>query len=328
MASTSVRTTPAPTPTPPPSPPPPTPKSSHPSEDMPVWRTVKPFVNGGTAATLGIIVMNPVDVLKTRLQVQGGGSVAALAKQMASEEGPRAFYKGLSAQFLRAWTYQTARLGAYRSLTQRLQPADGSPLPLAKKAACGLTAGAFGAVIGTPAELAIIRLQTDSTLPLDQRRNYRHALHALWRTAAEEGVAGMWKGCGPTVVRAMALNCGSLAAYDQTKETIMRQFGAESSDGGARMGIVGASFVSGLVGAVFSLPFDFVKTQIQRMKPDPQGRMPFKGPIDCARKTLAEHGPLRFYAGLPTYSMRIAPMITLTWFIIEGLRSAEADIGL
>jgi len=32
-----------------------------------------------------------------------------------------------------------------------------------------VTAGAIGAVVGNPADLSLIRLQSDATLPVDQR---------------------------------------------------------------------------------------------------------------------------------------------------------------
>lgn len=95
---------------------------------------------------------------------------------------------------------------------------DGKPLPLYQKALCGLTAGAIGACIGSPADLALIRMQADATLPLAQRRHYKNAFHALFRIVADEGVLALWKGTGPTVVRAMALNMGMLASYDQSVE--------------------------------------------------------------------------------------------------------------
>ncbi|RZS12978.1 hypothetical protein BHM03_00044491 [Ensete ventricosum] len=38
------------------------------------------------------------------------------------------------------------------------------------KAAIGLTAGAIGACVGSPADLALIRMQADATLPAAQRR--------------------------------------------------------------------------------------------------------------------------------------------------------------
>lgn len=95
---------------------------------------------------------------------------------------------------------------------------DGKPLPLIQKACIGLTAGAIGACFGNPADLALIRMQADATLPAAQRRNYTNAFQALGRIVADEGILALWKGAGPTVSRAMALNMGMLASYDQSME--------------------------------------------------------------------------------------------------------------
>ncbi|MCI05801.1 mitochondrial-like dicarboxylate/tricarboxylate transporter DTC-like, partial [Trifolium medium] len=129
------------------------------------------------------------------------------------------FMQGLSAGLLRQATYTTARLGTFRILTNKaIEANDGKPLPLYQKALCGLTAGAIGATVGSPADLALIRMQADATLPLAQRRNYTNAFQALYRIGADEGILSLWKGAGPTVVRAMALNMGMLASYDQSVE--------------------------------------------------------------------------------------------------------------
>lgn len=107
----------------------------------------------------------------------------------------------------------------FRILTAKaIEANDGKPLPLYQKALCGLTAGAIGACVGSPADLALIRMQADATLPAAQRRHYTNAFHALYRIVADEGVLALWKGAGPTVVRAMALNMGMLASYDQSVE--------------------------------------------------------------------------------------------------------------
>lgn len=113
-----------------------------------------------------------------------------------------------------------------RLLTAKaIEANEGKPLPLYQKALCGLTAGAIGACVGSPADLALIRMQADNTLPLAQRRNYTNAFHALYRISADEGVLALWKGCGPTVVRAMALNMGMLASYDQSAEYMRDNLG-------------------------------------------------------------------------------------------------------
>lgn len=110
-------------------------------------------------------------------------------------------------------------INLFRILTNKaIEANDGKPLPLYQKALCGLTAGAIGASVGSPADLALIRMQADATLPAAQRRHYTNAFHALYRIVSDEGVLALWKGAGPTVVRAMALNMGMLASYDQSVE--------------------------------------------------------------------------------------------------------------
>ena len=73
--------------------------------------------------------------------------------------------------------------------------------------------------------------------------------------------------------------------------------------------LAGASAVSGFCAAACSLPFDFVKTQIQKMQPDAQGKYPYTGSLDCAMQTLKSGGPLKFYTGFPVYCVRIAPHV-------------------
>ncbi|KAL2926439.1 Mitochondrial dicarboxylate/tricarboxylate transporter DTC [Bienertia sinuspersici] len=288
-----------------------------------VWPTVKPFVNGGCSGMLATCVIQPIDMIKVRIQL-GQGSAVHVTKNMLANEGVGAFYKGLSAGLLRQATYTTARLGSFRILTNKAVAAnDGKPLPLYQKALCGLTAGAIGATVGSPADLALIRMQADATLPLAQRRNYNNAFHALTRIVRDEGVLSLWKGAGPTVVRAMALNMGMLASYDQSVE-----FFRDSVGLGEASTVVGASAVSGFFAAACSLPFDFVKTQIQKMQPDAAGKYPYTGSLDCALKTLKLGGPLRFYTGFPVYCVRIAPHVMMTWIFLNQINKFEKKIGL
>ncbi|RZC51519.1 hypothetical protein C5167_019942, partial [Papaver somniferum] len=160
-----------------------------------------------------------------------------------------------------------------------------NPLPLYQKALCGLTAGAIGASVGSPADLALTRMQADYTLPQAQRRNYKKAFHALMRIIADEGVLAQWKGSGPTVVRAMALNMGMLASYDQSVELFRDTISLSEAST-----VVGASAVSGFFAAACSLPFDYVKTQIQKMQPDVHGNYPYSGSLNCVLKDFKSWG--------------------------------------
>ncbi|KAH7315204.1 hypothetical protein KP509_21G039700 [Ceratopteris richardii] len=165
-------------------------------------------------------------------------------------------------------------------------------------------------------------MQADNTLPVAQRRNYKNVFHALYRITADEGVLALWKGAGPTVVRAMALNMGMLASYDQSVE-----FFRDTLKFSELPTVVGASAVSGFFASACSLPFDYVKTQIQKMQPNAEGKFPYSGPFDCALKTVKQHGPLKLYTGFGVYCVRIAPHVMMTWIFLDQIQKIEKSFG-
>lgn len=134
---------------------------------------------------------------------------------------------------------------------------------------------------------------------------------------------GLFKGCTPVVVRAMALNMGMLASHDQAQA----EFKKYTNNYWAVN--IGAKTISGVTAAAFSLPFDFVKTRIQKQKPDPvTGVLPYKNSLDCARVVLAKEGPTAFYRGFGTYCARIAPHVVLTLFAFDGMKAMITKFNL
>lgn len=78
-----------------------------------------------------------------------------------------------------------------------------------------MLAGAAGAFVGTPAEVALIRMTSDGRLPPAERRNYKNVFNALTRITTEEGVTTLWRGAVPTIGRAVVVNAAQLASYSQ-----------------------------------------------------------------------------------------------------------------
>lgn len=121
----------------------------------------------------------------------------------------------------------------------------------------GMTAGACGAMVGTPAEVALIRMTADGRLPMAERRNYKGVFNALIRITREEGLITLWRGCVPTMGRAMVVNAAQLATYSRAKQLLVDTFGM--SDG---IGLhFNASMISGFVTTAASLPVDIAKTR-------------------------------------------------------------------
>lgn len=97
---------------------------------------------------------------------------------------------------------------------------------------------------------------------------------------------------------------------------------------GGNVVILGGSFISGFFASFCSLPFDFIKTRMQKMVPNPDGTLPYNGPIDCAMKTLRHEGPLKFYTGFPTYLIRIGPHVVFTLIFQDTLYYFQRRAGL
>ncbi|KAI4122877.1 MAG: hypothetical protein LQ347_006348 [Umbilicaria vellea] len=285
---------------------------SHSLLQNPTLRLGLPFVNGGLAGMTATTAIQPIDMIKVRLQLSGAGSRSStrptplqITRDIIAHGKVLDLYAGLSAGLLRQAVYTTARLGVFDSLmtqlTARAQAAGGS-VGFKERAAAGLTAGGLAAMIGNPADLALIRMQSDGLKARAERAHYRSVIDALARIARAEGVAALWAGALPTVVRAMALNFGQLAFFSEAK---MRLKG--HTEWGARTQTLAASGIAGFFASFFSLPFDFVKTRLQRQSRGPDGKLPYSGMLDCFRKVAAEEGWLRFYRGFTTYYVRIAP---------------------
>lgn len=126
----------------------------------------------------------------------------------------------LSASLLRQVTYTGARLGIYQYLEDSYKDKNQKPPNFASKLVIGMIAGGLAALVGTPADLSLIRMASDGRLPPDQRRNYKHCFDALARIVREEGVTTLWRGWKPTVTRAVVLNSVQLGAYSQAKQMI------------------------------------------------------------------------------------------------------------
>jgi hypothetical protein len=56
-----------------------------------------------------------------------------------------------------------------------------------------------------------------------------------------------------------------------------------------------SSMLAGVNAALASLPFDMIKTRLQRMQPLPDGTMPYSGIADCARKIIQKEGVAALY---------------------------------
>ncbi|KAL1494488.1 hypothetical protein ABEB36_010080 [Hypothenemus hampei] len=283
------------------------------------------FIFGGSSGMLATCFVQPLDLLKNRMQLSKSKEHKTsfhLMKSIVKNEGLFTLYTGLSAGLMRQATYTTTRLGIYTWLFETFSK-DGTPPNFITKAALGMAAGVCGAFVGTPAEVALIRMTADGRLPLNERRNYKNVFDALFRIHREEGLLTLWRGAVPTMGRAMVVNAAQLASYSQAKQSLI-------NTGYFHEGIVlhfFASMISGLVTTAASMPVDIAKTRIQNMRTI-DGKPEFSGPLDVLAKILRNEGVFALWKGFFPYYFRLGPHTVLTFIFLEQMNGTYNKLVL
>lgn len=102
-------------------------------------------------------------------------SFPTLLSNMVKNDGIGSIYKGVDAAIGRQMVYGTARIGLHRKISDKLvQINDGNPINFFQKTLSGMASGSIAVCIGTPFDIALVRLQADSMAPVAERRNYKN----------------------------------------------------------------------------------------------------------------------------------------------------------
>mmetsp|Transcript_16621 Transcript_16621/g.33094 ORF Transcript_16621/g.33094 Transcript_16621/m.33094 type:complete len:312 (-) Transcript_16621:104-1039(-) len=277
-------------------------------------------------------VCHPLDVVRVQMQTEGADYKNAIdcGSQVVARDGVRkGLYAGISAAYLRQWLYGSCRIGIFSFLLEQAQQKNlalGLPknqIPFTGKLLMGMTSGGIGSFVGTPSELALVRMTNDGKLPENQRRNYAGVVDCVKRIASEEGVTKLWTGGKVTVMRAMVLSACVLGCSSEIKLrlTATGLFGTEGNLmlGGLPLLFI-ATLCSSFIANIFSNPFDVVKSRVQNQKVDPTtGELPYKGTLDCFLKIIAKDGVPKLWAGFTPAFLKLAPYTIISLILTEKI---------
>lgn len=262
------------------------------------------FVQACLGGVTGWLFVHPMDVLKVRLQLQGGEGGQKIgtfktALNVIEKEGFLALYSGLSAAIMRQVVYTTARISLYEIFRDAICH-DPKNVTFVERASSGVSSGAVAAMISCPVEVSLVRMQADGRLPVSQRLGYKHIFDALFRIAKEEGPITYWRGSTPTVVRAMVVGLTQVGCYDQFKSMYLQTgYFVE----GIQLHLT-SSITAGLVYSFASMPFDTTKTRMQSQRPGPDGQLPYKSTVGTMLKVAKNEGITSLWKGFGAYFAR------------------------
>ncbi|KAJ8111161.1 hypothetical protein OPT61_g6180 [Boeremia exigua] len=144
------------------------------SEDVVKKAVHYPFWFGGSASCCATLFTHPLDLVKVGIsssfshgiELTMTGPVTNASKWWSQTE----HVANLSAAQLRQITYSMTRFGVYETLKDRFTTADSKPSFLTLVGMASIS-GFLGGFAGNPGDILNVRMQHDSALPPEKRRN-------------------------------------------------------------------------------------------------------------------------------------------------------------
>lgn len=288
--------------------------------------TGRHFISGLSSGVATAALLQPLDLMKTRVQQSGRTSIYEAWTHLRQSEHPiRSLWRGTLPSTLRTGFGSAIYFTSLNSIRQHLSQlqaknesarsqSGSTALPTLSPTAnllSGAGARTFAGFILMP--LTVIKVRFESTL-----YSYPSLLAAARDIRRVEGFRGFFAGFGATAIR----DAPYAGTYVLFYEMMKSRLGAwvSSNDAKTKMGTSVASTVNftsaifaGAACSVVSNPFDAVKTRIQ-LQPDR-----YKNIWQAWYRMLSEEGFRSLWSGLGIRMGRKALSSALAWTVYEEL---------
>ncbi|KAK9469623.1 mitochondrial carrier domain-containing protein [Lipomyces arxii] len=284
------------------------------------------FTAGAIAACGAVTITNPIEIVKTRMQLQGElhrkgevkkvytGLFQAL-RTILKNEGFRGWQRGLSAAYVYQIGLNGCRLGFYEPLRRVLAEGllgDPEKSTLGINVFAGAASGVMGAIAGSPFFLVKTRMQSYSPVfKVGTQTHYTSLANGLGSIYRAEGTLGLYRGCTSAMLRTGAGSSVQLPIYNYVKGLLDKSGLVEQGPTQHLM----SSAVSGLGVCIVMNPWDVLMTRMYNQR----GNL-YSGVIDCFVKTVTIEGPMALYKGFFAHLMRIGPHTILALTFMEQTR--------
>jgi hypothetical protein len=297
------------------------------------------FFAGLSSGVLSAVLLQPADLLKTRVQQSRSNTLLGTIRSIANGPNPiQQFWRGTLPSTLRTGCGSAIYFSGLNALRRRASliaagrsdavikgGEHSSSLPKLSNTA-NLATGAFARTwagfIMMP--ITVLKVRYESSL-----YSYNSLLSASRDIFRVEGMKGFFAGFGATAVRDAPYAGLYVLFYEQSKRRLSKLATKIEESSGASIKLststsAGINFISGVsaacLGTTFTNPFDAIKTRIQLM-PHRYVNM-----VQAAKKMLAEEGTRSLFDGLGIRIARKAISSALAWTVYEELiRRAELE---
>ncbi|KAI8983981.1 mitochondrial carrier domain-containing protein [Mycotypha africana] len=273
------------------------------------------------AGTIGgwaqVVVGHPPDTIKVRLQTQPSppiynGAIDCVRK-LVQEEGAKGLYRGVMSP-LAGIGFCNAVMFMTNGWSRRyLQNGDEKKtLSIVEIGLAGSMAGSVMAFLNCPIELLKVKLQTQDPKGFINASGkhepaYKGVLDCGLRTVRAQGLSGIYRGMGVTLLR----DSPSYFSYFVAYEGLKRLFQAKKKDGEiGTFELLMAGGLSGLAAWIPAYPQDVIKSNFQN-------DVRYKNLNQVIRTLYRSGGTKAFFNGIGPTLVRAFPANAATFFAYE-----------
>jgi len=301
-------------------------------------------VSGACAGLVSSTLTYPLDVVKTRLQVQDGWSSTRTpqyrgtfdaVKTIVRTEGVRSLYSGLSVNIVGSSLAWGCYLFVYTAVKQR-SSALSRNTPFTNVSA-GMVAGTNVAVLTNPLWVIKTRMQLDHRSPITGLREFATALDAVRHAYSHDGPRAFARGLVPSL---MLVPQGALQmmAYEELKKLTLTR---KQADDAVRMSTAECflcddavhqltSTESLLMGGlskvcalVLTYPLQVIRSRLQQKEQSSAvAQRPYHGLVDAVRKIWQREGWRGYYKGITSNMIKVVPASAITFLTYEYMVQA------
>ncbi|XP_018804215.1 PREDICTED: mitochondrial 2-oxodicarboxylate carrier [Bactrocera latifrons] len=289
-----------------------------PKEISALKRAALQVMAGGSAGFVEVCIMQPLDVVKTRMQLQTttkalgeshyNGVFDCFAK-MYRQEGLFSFWKGILPPVIAETPKRAIKFVCFEQTKPLFLFGAPAPTPLTFSLA-GLTAGLIEAIAVNPFEVVKVAQQADRSKMKEAESTWSVAKRIVKTDGL--GFRGLNKGVTATMGRNGTFNMVYFGFYHSVKNYVPAF--EDNTQEFIRKVLIG--FTSGTLACFINIPFDVAKSRIQG--PQPQaGVVKYKGTFRSIGIVYREEGFRALYKGLVPKVMRLGPGGAIMLLVFE-----------
>ncbi|KAK9502162.1 hypothetical protein O3M35_012746 [Rhynocoris fuscipes] len=283
------------------------------------------FVIGASSAMCAVFFTNPLEVVKTRFQLQGELQKRGNYKihyrsflhafyVIGKTDGLIALQKGLMPALGHQVLLNGVRLGGYQLAEQRrLNLKPNGEISLWRTMLIGCAMGIAGSISGSPLLLVKTRLQSQAaeSIAVGHQHHIDGTISALKKAYKEGGgIFGLWRGCTASMPRMAVGSASQLTTFYLAKEYLSQNKYYRIEEG--LLNTFLSSMLGGVAVAIFMGPLDVISTRLYNQGVDSKGKgLLYTSYYDCVKKMWLSEGIHGFYKGIVPCYFRIGPHTVL-----------------